>query len=274
MCPKLFQIGPFPIYSYGLMLATGFITASYLLTSEFKRRGIDPNAANTVTLIALIGGVSGSKILYLIEHWAQFVGDPAGMAFSPGGLTFYGGLILASVSIYVYGRAKKIAFLTIADSTAPGLILAYGIGRIGCHLSGDGDYGYPTSLPWGTNYSNGTYPPSIAFRDFPEITKLYPHGIVPDNTPCHPTPIYEFILCAAAFWYLWRIRKQTGPAGRLFMLYLVLAGIERFSVEFLRINPRIAYGLSEAQLISIVLIAVGGVGWFVLPRLTTPVPSK
>jgi len=274
MCPKLLQIGPFPVYGYGLMLAIGFIAASYLLTSEFRRRGIDPNAANTITLIALLGGVAGSKILYLIEHWTQFTADPFGMAFSPGGLTFYGGLILAAFCIYVYGRARNIPFLTIADSAAPGLILAYGIGRIGCHLAGDGDYGFPTTLPWGTNYSKGTYPPSAAFRDFPEITSHYPGGIVPDTTPCHPTPVYEFIICAVAFWYLWRVRKNISPAGRLFMLYLVLAGIERFSIEFLRINPRIAFGLSEAQLISIVLIAVGLAGWYLLPRIKTPLASK
>lgn len=266
MCPKLFQIGPFPIYGYGLMLAIGFIVASYILTSEFKRKNLDPNLANNITLIALIAGVAGSKILYLIEHWSSFVADPFGMAFSPGGLTFYGGFLLAAFVIYLYGKRKGISFFTIADSTAPALILGYGIARIGCHLAGDGDYGFPTSLPWGTDYSRGTYPPSVAFRGFPEITGRFPNGIVPDTTPCHPTPVYELILCSLIFWYLWSRRTKPGPTGKLFMIYLVFAGLERFIIEFFRLNPRLAFGLSEAQLIAIGLVAAGLLGWNFLNR--------
>jgi phosphatidylglycerol---prolipoprotein diacylglyceryl transferase len=261
MCPRLFQIGPFTVYGYGLMLALGFIVGSYLLVKEFKRRKLDPNIANNITLIGLIAGVAGSKILYLIENWPSFILDPIGMTFNPGGLTYYGGFILASLSIYMYGNKKGIKFFTIADAISPGLILGYGIARIGCHLAGDGDYGFPTTLPWGTNYSNGTYPPSVAFQDFPEITSRFPGGIVPNNIPCHPTPVYEFILCALICWFLWSIRKKTIPTGKLFMIYLMLAGIERFIIEFLRPNPRIIFGLSEAQLISMVLIALGLFGW-------------
>jgi phosphatidylglycerol:prolipoprotein diacylglycerol transferase len=269
MCPKLFQIGPFPVYGYGFMLAVGFIAASYLLASEFKRKGLDPNLANSVTLIALVMGVAGSKILYLLEHWGLFVEDPVGMAFSPGGLTFYGGFILAALSIYVFGKQKKIPFFVIADAVAPGLLLGYGIARLGCHLAGDGDYGFPTTLPWGTDYSRGTYPPSIAFRDFPEITSRYPNGIVPDHTLCHPTPVYEFLICAILFGFLWRIRTKPMRNGQMFMLYLVLAGLERFSIEFSRINPRLLYGLSEAQLFAAVLIVLGVAGYFLLRKPTS-----
>ena len=173
------------------------------------------------------------------------------MAFNPGGLTFYGGFLFAAFSIYVYGRKKGIPFFTIGDAIAPGMMLGYGIARLGCHLAGDGDYGFPTTLPWGTDYSNGTYPPSVAFKDFPEITSRFPGGIVPNNIPCHPTPVYEFIICALMCWFLWRIRKKITPVGKLFMIYLMLAGIERFAIEFLRPNPRIVFGLSEAQFIAI-----------------------
>ncbi|MCI0706379.1 MAG: prolipoprotein diacylglyceryl transferase [Ignavibacteriae bacterium] len=265
MYPRLLEIGPFTIYSYGLMLAIGFIAASYLLPSELKRKHINPQFGNNITLIALIAGVAGSKLLYLIEHWSQFVADPIGMAFSPSGLTFYGGFILAAFAIYLYLKKKGIPFFVGADAIAPGLLLGYGIARIGCHLAGDGDYGFPTDLPWGTDYSNGTYPPSAAFRDFPEITSQFPNGIVPDTTPLHPTPVYEFLICSAFFYLLWRMRKTTTPNSKLFMAYLVLAGIERFAIEFLRLNPRLAFGLSEAQLIALVLILVGAYGWF---RLT------
>jgi phosphatidylglycerol---prolipoprotein diacylglyceryl transferase len=261
MRPILFHIGSIPVYGFGLMLALGFLGGSYLLVSEFKRRKLDPNIANNITLIGLIAGVAGSKILYLIENWSSIIHDPIGMTFNPGGLTYYGGFILASLSIYIYGKKKGIKFFTIADAIAPGLILGYGIARIGCHLAGDGDYGFPTTLPWGTNYSNGTYPPSVAFQDFPEITSRFPGGIVPNNIPCHPTPVYEFILCALICWFLWSIRKKTIPTGKLFIIYLMLAGMERFIIEFLRPNPRIIFGLSEAQFISLVLIALGLFGW-------------
>jgi phosphatidylglycerol:prolipoprotein diacylglycerol transferase len=266
MCPRLFEIGPFTIYGYGLMLALGFIAGSYLLVSEFKRRKLDPNIANNITIIALIAGVAGSKILYLIENWSEFITDPIGMAFNPGGLTFYGGFILAAFSIYMYGRKKNIKFFVIGDSVAPGMMLGYGIARIGCHLAGDGDYGFPTTLPWGTDYSKGTFPPSAAFRDFPEVTSQFPGGIVPNNTPCHPTPVYEFIICALMFWFLWRIRKNISPTGKLFMIYLGLAGIERFSIEFMRINPRIFFGLSEAQIVAVFIIAIGLFGWWKITK--------
>ncbi len=266
MCPKLFQIGPFPIYSFGVMLALGFLAGSYLLTAEFKRRKLDPDIAGTITFLALVLGVVGSKLLHLLENWPSFIHDPLRMAFSPGGLTFHGGLILAIVGIMWYARKKNIPFLLIADATSPGLILAYGIGRIGCHLAGDGDYGFPTDLPWGTDYSAGTYPPSAAFRDFPEITSQFPNGIVPDTIPCHPTPIYEFLAAALIAYFLWRIRGRFAVHGMLFSLYLILSGLERLLVEFLRLNPRILFGLSQAQLISLGLIVAGAAGYFYLRR--------
>jgi phosphatidylglycerol:prolipoprotein diacylglycerol transferase len=183
------------------------------------------------------------------------------MAFSPGGLTFYGGLILVTIAIIVWVKRKKIPFLFVADATSPSLAIAYGIGRIGCHLAGDGDYGFPTNLPWGTNYQNGTVPPSIMFRGS-EIAKNYHNGIVPDNTPLHPTPLYEFFLMLIVFWILWKLRKKDWADGRLFMLYLIFAGIERFFIEFIRLNPKLMFGLSEAQLISILMIIIGSAGFY------------
>jgi len=271
MCPRLFQIGPFTVYGYGLMLALGFIVGSYLLVSEFKRRKLDPNIANNITMVALIAGVIGSKLLHLFENWSSFLNDPIGMAFNPGGLTFYGGFLLATLSIYIYGKKKGIFFFTIGDSIAPGLMLGYGIARIGCHLAGDGDYGFPTTLPWGTDYSNGTYPPSIAFKDFPEITNQFPGGIVPNNIPCHPAPVYEFLICVLMCLFLWRIRKKITQTGKLFMIYLMLAGIERFAIEFIRPNPRMAFGLSEAQFIALIIMALGLFGWW---KFTTSVVKQ
>lgn len=266
MYPKIVTIGPFTIYGFGLMMGIAFIVASILLTRELRRKKLDPDLGNSITLIALIAGISGSKILFLLENWQDFLRAPIGLAFSASGLTWYGGFLLAVGCIYLFIKKKKIPFAKICDATSPGLIFAYGIARIGCHLSGDGDYGIPTSLPWGTNYEHGTYPPSIAFRDFPEIARKFPNGIVPDNTPLHPTPVYEFMLCTLIFLFLWQIRKRKSPDGTIFMWYLILAGVERFLIEFIRINPPFLFGLSEAQVIALILIAVGIYG---MKRITS-----
>ncbi|KAB2921235.1 MAG: prolipoprotein diacylglyceryl transferase, partial [Bacteroidetes bacterium] len=115
--------------------------------------------------------------------------------------------------------------------------------------------------PWGTDYSNGTYPPSAAFRQFPDIVAKYGiNGVVPDDTLCHPTPVYETLICAAFFFVLWKNRTRWSAEGKVFYAYLVLAGLERFSVEFLRLNERILAGLSEAQVIALILIAIGAAG--------------
>lgn len=260
MYPELFKIGPFTVYSYGLMLGIAFIVASYLLTKEVERRKMNPNIATEFTLIAIIFGIIGAKLFHLFENWEAFLNSPLKMAFSPGGLTFHGGLILVIIAVWIYAKRKKIPFFTLADLAAPALALAYGIGRIGCHLAGDGDYGIPTNLPWGTNYENGTVPPSVMFRGS-EIAQSFPGGIVPDNTPLHPTPIYEFLTMLIIFFILWKFRKKEWPDGKLFTIYLVLAGLERLLVEFIRLNPRILFGLSEAQIISLVLIVLGIVGY-------------
>jgi len=261
MYPELFKIGPFTVYSYGLMLGIAFIVASYILTKEVERRKMDPNIATEVTLISIIFGIIGAKLFHLFENWDAFINNPVHMAFSPGGLTFHGGLILVIIAVLIYSRRKKIPFLTLADLAAPSLALAYGIGRIGCHLAGDGDYGFPTNLPWGTNYENGTVPPSSMFRGS-EIANGFPGGIVPDNTPLHPTPIYEFLIMLVIFFILWKLRKKEWIDGKLFTVYLMLAGLERLMIEFIRLNPRLLVGLSEAQLISIILMTAGVIGYY------------
>jgi phosphatidylglycerol:prolipoprotein diacylglycerol transferase len=266
MYPRLFHIGPFTVYSYGLMLGIAFIAASYFLSKEFERRKMDPNLSTEITLIAIIFGIIGAKIFSLFENWSAFSADPFGEIFSPGGLTFYGGFLLAALAIYITIKRKKIPFLVIADAVAPSLALAYGIGRIGCQLAGDGDYGIPTNLPWGTNYENGTVPPSYAFRGT-EIAKHYPNGIVPDNTPLHPTPVYEFIVAVIIFYLLYKLNRKTNwPDGKVFMYYLIMTGLARFLVEFIRINPQFLFGLTEAQVISIILMISGIIGLYYFSR--------
>lgn len=266
MHPVLFNIGPISIYSFGLMMGLGFLAASYILTKELQRKGLDPSLGSTITLVALIFGIAGSKLLFLIETWDEFIQHPMN-AFSPGGLTWYGGLVLATAAVFYYTRKKKLAFWKICDATAPALMLGYGIARIGCHLAGDGDYGMPTNLPWAAVYSKGTYPPSIAFRDFPDIVQKYGvNGVVPDTIPVHPAPLYEFIISVLLFLVLWKLRKNTSPDGKLFMIYLMLSGASRFLVEFIRINPRVLFGLTEAQIIAILMMGIGAASMLVFSR--------
>lgn len=267
MHPRLIEIGPVTIYSFGLMMGIGFVVASYLLTRELNRKRINSKVGSTVTLLAIVFGIIGSKILYLIESWPEFIESPFKMAFSASGLTWYGGFLLATFVIWRYTKLKKISFLKVCDAAAPALALGYGIARIGCHLSGDGDYGMPTTLPWAAIYSNGTYPPSLAFKDFPDIVEKYGvNGIVPNDIPVHPAPLYETISGVLIFAVLWKLRTTVTPDGKLFMLYLILASIARFLVEFVRLNPRILFNLTEAQLIAVVLSIVGLIGYKVLSK--------
>lgn len=271
--PVLFSIGPLNVYSYGLMMGIGFLVANYVAVKEFERKGLGANFANLVTVLAVIFGIAGSKILSLIENWGEFLKEPVAMAFSPGGLTWYGGFVLAAIAIYWAARRKKIKFSKVADGLAPALMLGYGVARLGCHFSGDGDYGMPTKLPWGVDYSHGIVPPSVAFKGFPHIESMFPGGVVPDHTLLHPTPIYEFIAAILIFYFLWKIRKHVHPDGKLFMIYLILAGMERFLVEFIRLNPRLLFGLSEAQLIAIVLMAIGAGGLLYFNKQSRPVKT-
>ncbi len=261
MYPELFHIGPFTVYSYGLMLGIAFLVASWLLNKELERKNINKNYGTEITLLAIVFGIVGSKLFHLLENFSDFLKNPVGMTFNPGGLTFFGGLILAVIAVLIYTRRKNIPFLVLADAAAPALALAYGIGRIGCHLAGDGDYGIPTTLPWGTNYANGTVPPSAMFRGS-EIAKSFPGGIVPDTTPLHPTPIYELIAAIIIFSILWKLRKSDWVAGKLFMIYLLFTGVARLLVETIRLNPRYIFNLSEAQIISIFMLIGGVIGLF------------
>ncbi len=250
MYPKLFEIGPVPVYSYGLMLGITFLVASALFTRELRRNGMDENIGVTITFLCLIGGIVGSKLFYVIEEWNFGSGLPLSSYFtkdvllSPSGLTFYGGLILAVIMVIVYCRSNKLSVLKIFDLMAPGAAIGYGLARVGCHLSGDGDYGIPVNgTMWeflGYSYVNGTVP-----------TK---EGVL-----VHPTSIYEFIAAILIFLFLWNSRTKYKTSGIIFAYYLILSGIERLFIEMIRLNPRIAFGLSQAQMISIIMIVIGSV---------------
>lgn len=264
MRPELFHIGPIPVYSFGLMMAIAFLTANYLLTRELTRRWKNEEKAaafsSVVTLIALVAGVAGSKLFHVLENPELLIRNGISEIFSGSGLTFFGGLLTAIFCINIYMRRQAVPFLFMADVAAPGLILAYGIGRIGCQLAGDGDYGIPSTLPWAMGYPNGTVPTLSALN--PELAskwmEMHPGLPVPVDIMVHPTPVYETLACIVLFVLLYRLQQRV-PAvkqGIVFGWYLVGAGIERFLVEFLRLNPLYA-GLSQAQWIALGLLVAG-----------------
>lgn len=259
MYPRL-ELGPVTIYTYGLMLAVGLAVGIGVMCSGFRRTRLDPMHGVRIALIAIPAGVIGAKLLFVVEEWRRFLVSPTSVMFSPSGLSFYGGLLLVPLAVYPYLRANGIGLAVFGDAAAPGVLLGRGIGRIGCHLSGDGDYGLPTALPWGTDYSNGIYPPSQALARFPDLARGFPGGVVPDDLPMHPTGVYEFLLSTLLFAVLWRYRARIGPEGAVFMFGLLAVGVVRFGLEFIALAPPLALGLTEAQLFSLGLIALGAVG--------------
>ena len=224
--------------------------------SEPSLRVVSPSyVVWTVTIIALVSGFVGAKVFHALENLQDFMVDPVAMLFSSGGFTFYGGLILATIFVIWYLRRENLSVPVFADALAPGLMLAYGIGRIGCHLAGDGDWGITSDLALKPDWLPGwfwaeTYPKNIIYGQ--ELAEAV-----------YPTPIYEFLASALIFGILWGLRKHPFLSGWLFFLYLVFNGIERFLIEKIRVNNEfelLGLTLTQAEVISSVLILIGIVG--------------
>jgi prolipoprotein diacylglyceryltransferase len=221
------------------------------------------------TMAAAFGGLLGAKIFHLLEYWDDFMADPAGMFFSGSGLTMYGGLIVGGIVLIYYGIKNGIRPLHLCDANAPGLMLAYGVGRLGCQLAGDGDWGIdnlspkPASLSflpdWFWSY---TYPHNVINEGIP-IPGCTGHHCFELATPVFPTPLYESITCIAMFFVLWAMRKKIHVPGVLFSWYLLFNGAERFWIESIRINSKYhlaGISFSQAQLISLLLFLSGLAG--------------
>ena len=266
MYPILFQFGSFTISSFGVMMVIAFLLGNYLLRIDVVAEGYDAIIADDIIFRAAIGGILGAKFYYLIENipTGQAANNINGLinliagiftlngeriAFGiqnfGAGLVFMGGLVggMAAVSWYIY--RKNLNWFKIADLAAPFLVLGHGIGRIGCFLVGD-DYGIPTNLPW-----------AIAF----------PNGLPPTNIAVHPTQLYEMSAYFIIFFYLrYRKRNQTF-SGEIIFEYLFLGGLSRFMVEFIRTNTKYIFGLSGAQYLSILMMAIGAYQLWKMRRL-------
>jgi len=248
MIPYL-HFGPLPIPTFGLMVALALITAAYILQADFDRRGMNADAFAMITVAGLVG-ILGAKLMHLLDtpssriplslllDWGWLRQN--GLDWFRTGFAWFGGFIGGFTAMLLMGWRAKLKIWEFLDACSPAASFGYAIGRIGCFLSGDGDYGKPTSLPWGMSF---------------------PNGVVPTTDRVHPTPLYEFLTWCAIGWLLWRLRARAAqkprPMGEIFCLYLILTGIARFLVEFIRINPPWILGLSNAQVASAVSV-IGG----------------
>ncbi len=237
MLPFL-HIGPITLPTFGLMLALAAICAGWLLHGNFRRYRIDADAISIIA-VATIAGVLGAKLWHVFQDPAELIAHPS-VLFDRAGLAWFGGLVGGIGALLWQARGARLRPLSMLDLCAPSAALGYGIGRIGCFTSGDGDYGIPSNLPWAMSF---------------------PHGLDPTTVRVHPTPLYEFIVAVGITIYLWKrsapVRGRLLHMGQLTGEYLILTGIARFLVEFIRINPRIYFGLSNAQVASLGSMAAG-----------------
>jgi phosphatidylglycerol:prolipoprotein diacylglycerol transferase len=239
--PNLLELGPIPVRSFGLMVALALFAGALRLAISFKRYGIDQRLAERYVTAAGISGLLGARLWFIAENWSHAKLDLFGALFSSAGFTFYGGFIIAALVVYIMAKRDGTDVAKLCDALGPCLALGYAVGRLGCQLSGDGDYGLATTSWFGMSYATGVVP-------------TLPGELV------YPTPLLESSIALVVLWILSAVEVQsrylTGRFQR-FGLYLALISIERFVVEFLRVNERIIAGLSEAQVIAIGLGAFG-----------------
>jgi len=231
------EIGPLTLQTFGLMFALAFVAAGALIWRRFEELGKPPDWAYEMGFAALVGGVIGSRLYYIVDNYSEVSDDLLGNLFSGSGLTWYGGALGGAIAVLLWARWRGFLGLALLDVAAPALALGYAIGRVGCQLSGDGDYGEAWDGPWAMSYPDGT---------------------VPTTEDVHPTPVYEALAMGLGAWILWRLRDRV-RTGVLFALYLLYAGTERFLVEFVRRNEEAALGLTMAQWESLAMMAAGAV---------------
>ena len=239
---------PLAIHSYGLMLAAAFLTVMFVVQQELVRKQLDAQLASSVVFASAVGGIIGAKLYAAFEDGSFSVNE----LFSTSGLVWYGGMIGGAAAAFFVLHRSTSPTLPVLDAFAPLFLLGYGIGRIGCFFAGDGDYGGPSDLPWAMAFPNGT---------------------VPIDVPVHPTPLYETGMSLIGFGLLWKFRKQKEMIpGWMTGGYLILAGVERFLAEFWRINAPVHFGLSTAQIFSIVLVGIGG--WLIYWASHRSIPAE
>jgi phosphatidylglycerol---prolipoprotein diacylglyceryl transferase len=237
-------LGPLTLQTFGLMFALAFLAAGALIAKRLGEIGKPVDWAYELCFAGLAGGIVGSRVYFLVQNYDSVKDDLLGKLFSGAGLVWYGGLIGGALAVLLWAHYRRFLGLALLDLCAPALALGYAIGRVGCQLSGDGDYGKAWDGPWAMSYPDGT---------------------VPTDEAVHPTPIYETLAMGLGAWILWQLRDRF-RVGILFAIYLVYAGAERFLIEFLRRNDTSALGLTAAQLESLGVVVAGLVWIYVVKR--------
>jgi phosphatidylglycerol:prolipoprotein diacylglycerol transferase len=231
------------IQTFGVMFALAFLTAGAVIARRLRELRYPPDWAYQMIVAALVGGLVGARGYYILQNVRHGLSSAV---FSGSGLIWYGGVIGGAAAVGLWAWRRRFPALTLLDVCAPALALGYAVGRIGCQLSGDGDYGKVSHLPWAMGYPHGTVP-------------------TPPGVRVQPTPVYETLLMATVALVLWRLRDRYRP-GVLFALYLVLAGLERFLIEFIRRNQHVLAGLTAAQLESLGMLAMGSLALAAVAR--------
>ena len=262
--PLSYAVGPLQLTGFGLAMLMCFVMGQIIGQRELARRGFDPEPIGDLVFAAVIGGLLGGKLYYAI-----LMGDLSAV-FSRAGFVFWGGLMGGILACYIVIRKKHLSFPRISDASAPALAAAYSIGRTGCWAVGD-DYGRPWNGPWAVSFPNGAPPSTVA-----NMTELFhitpPLGSQPNQVlSVYPTQLYETALGFVMFLILWRFRDHKHAEGWLFGLYCVLAGIERFIIEFVRAkDDRFFLGMFTMAQVIAILFAVGGAIWMYVRRNPGP----
>jgi phosphatidylglycerol:prolipoprotein diacylglycerol transferase len=253
MLPRIpLPFWPHSINTFGLMLWLASVVAAFVMDRNFRRWRIEADAVGIVA-IAVVAGIVGAKLWHVLDSPWEFRELGWSVLWDSAGFAWFGGLVFGIAALVFQGWRAGVGGLRTLDLAAPAAAFGYGVGRIGCFLSGDGCYGIETNLPWGMSF---------------------PHGEVPTFARVHPTPLYEFAAGLVIGWWLWRRGAKSRPTGAILGEYLMLSGLARFLVEFIRRNPKILWGLSNAQLASIgsALVGVGLILW--ASRRSEPGPKK
>jgi phosphatidylglycerol:prolipoprotein diacylglycerol transferase len=264
-----------PIPVFGVLVLVAVYLSMLVFGREVARRetlGVVPSGTaalvTDVVFVGMIAGMLGAKVFHLLEYTDEVLAHPGSMIFSRNGFSIYGGLLFGTLAAILLLVRRRIPVLPMLDAAAPAMMLGYGIGRLGCQLSGDGDWGIaadlalkPSWLPewlWAQTYANNIAGVAIA-----------PPGV-------YPTPLYETAMALALAWLLWTLRSHRHRAGFLFAVYLILAGFERLLIEKIRINPRYSvfdFAVTQAEAISLALVLAGCIAAFVTLRARSLAPK-
>jgi phosphatidylglycerol:prolipoprotein diacylglycerol transferase len=238
-----FDVLGLSVKSFGMVFALGFLVCGLLVARRLRELDRPVDWAYEIVFAALVGGLVGARAYFVIQNYSQVEHNLLGSIFSGSGLVWYGGAIGGAIGVIGWMRWRGALQLVMFDMCVTALALGYAIGRIGCQVSGDGDYGIRSSLPWAMGYPHGTVP-------------------TPPGVTVQPTPIYETLAMGLVAYLLWSLRDRVRP-GVICALYCLLSGLERFLVEFIRRNSEVFAGLTAAQIESLILMIVGAV-WLAL----------